>query len=461
MPSDLNIQPNVRYRIQNVDFKTCLERRDDTNVVVRPQKDVLEQQWVFVANSDGTYSVVNAQKSLGLDSSLDGSEAVFGQGHKVICTTLTSATGKSWRLARDEVRPDDIYFVNADLGPGGKSLLLSGLPHEPTFKEVDTIQDFTRIYQGYETRWKLVEDSATLLPYGNNDYIIRTLPGHSVHSRPGTDSLFVSEQFSGDQRRWQFESRGNGVWTIKNIKEDAFLIPHKTTDDEWVPILAKASSDADKNWNIHNLGPVNYIFWVDRTVGNSRDPIRFALSLKENNLNVVLRPNKLSHNQIWHIDLSNGPEPDAPRQILPGLMEGEYQLQNLSASRFLVNLGTSVVNSINNQGVYFKFEIAEGGSLGPDRVNISYLDDRGVRQYWSPEYVQAVGAYHVFLVGGQQPVWVVKAVEGSNPPQFRIALSQELSNVVMIDLRPTYQDRPYAFNETYNLGNPNWLFIGK
>ncbi|KAF8877304.1 hypothetical protein CPB84DRAFT_1752189 [Gymnopilus junonius] len=449
MTSDLNILPNVRYRIQNVDFETCLERRDDTAVV-----------WFFVVNSDGTYSVVNAQKSLGLDLSLDGSEAVFGQGNKVFCTAVTSATGKRWRLARDEARPDDIYFVNANRGPGGKSVLLSGLPHEPTFKAVDTIKDFTRIYQGYETRWKLVEDSATLLPYGNNNYTIRTLAGHSIHSRSDTDSLFVSEQISGDQRRWQFESRGNGVWTIKNIKKDAFLIPHKTNDDEWVPVLAKTPSDADKNWNIQNLGPVNYFsyfgnarFWVDRTVGNSRDLIRFALSLKDDNT--------LSYSQIWHIDLSNGPEPDAPRQILPGLREGEYQLQSLSASRFLATSGTSVVNSINNQGVYFKFEIAEGGDLGPDRVNISYLDQRGFRQYWNPMYVQAVGAYHVFLVAGQQPVWVIKGVEGSNPPQFRIALPQELSNVVMIDLRPAYQDRPYAFTETYSLGNPNWLFIGK
>ena len=38
------IQPNVNYRIQNVDFGNFLERRNGTDLIMRPMKQISEQQ---------------------------------------------------------------------------------------------------------------------------------------------------------------------------------------------------------------------------------------------------------------------------------------------------------------------------------------------------------------------------------------------------------------------------------
>ena len=60
---------------------------------------------------------------------------------------------------------------------------------------------------------------------------------------------------NSDLYQWEIISLGNGVCRIKNVQEDAFLVPEMFADG-WTPVLSKTLQP--REWDISSLGNMTY-----------------------------------------------------------------------------------------------------------------------------------------------------------------------------------------------------------
>jgi len=369
-----DILNGVRYRIQNADFGTFLERRGKSTLVLRNLKEQnTRQQWDLkkVEGSD-TYELQNASDN---DWVLSGKLSEIPSGSLMITKRSATSAGKKWKLVYDGLQPQ-IYMISSDLGDEDVLAFVDS-SNTPAIERDSGIQDLSRINKSEEYRWKLVEVTPASLPDGDGKYRIRTLNGQAVHSLPGKKELSTTNQQRGDHRAWEIKNLGNGKCTVFNVQEKKFLSTEKDRSGEWMPVL----SAVEQKWNIRVNSEFTWSIFIEHQISNSGIPVPLSLSLKDQT--VILKPMKAAHNQIWLIEPTDAPIDNGSTggntgggidEIIQGsgLRPGEYKLQNNGPERFTVFLkinntaGTFDVLAGRGDSEYsdFKVELKSGGRRG-------------------------------------------------------------------------------------------------
>jgi hypothetical protein len=423
----------VKYRIQNADFGTFLERRDKSTLVLRNLKpESKRQQWVFT--KDEKYDIYELQNADDLQYVLSGKTGnePSSPGFLTIARGPATSTGKKWKFVSDSgSQPDQLYMLSGDLGDDDVIAFVDS-NSKPALQQDVNITDIRRINKGEDFRWNLVEVTPAELPDGDGKYRIRTLNGYAIHSLPGKKELSINNQQRGDHRAWEIKNLGNGKCTVFNLQEKKFLSTEKDRGEDWVPVL----STVQEKWDINETSEFTWSICIERQliINKYPVPVQLSLSLKDNT--VILKPMKAAHNQIWLIEATDAPL-DTPEnggddgenqggggEVVPGsgLRPGEYLLRNNGPEAFTVyakvNNATGsfdILAGRNNESSDFKVELKAGGRRG--EVYIYYSANR-VTRYFAMRGGILVGdtAMYSWIVE-QEPTSKLFYICDSNSPQ--------------------------------------------
>ncbi|KDR69229.1 hypothetical protein GALMADRAFT_925296 [Galerina marginata CBS 339.88] len=434
------LQPNVRYRIQNVDFGTFLERRNRNELLMRPMKETLQQQWFFSEKpADGTFQILNAEERGYLLDALASFNVAIGRAR--------NAQGPQWELAYGPSR--ELYIVSADVGSDNVLLSCDSISGALTLEQDSSNRNIRNISKEDNYQWRILEDSPATLPATDGKYRIRTLNGYTIHSEPDMTTLSIANQERGNHRAWEIISLGNGICTIKNVQEDAFLAT-ALIDSEWAPVLSKNLPAPE--WEIASLGNMTYSIVVRRVIDNTGELRRLSLTLKDDT--IILKPMKSVHNQLWYIEATDAPldststavptgipigqSAGAPK-VLIGLVEAEYFLCSDGGHYIYVNPSDQNVLVDLGQKSLFKVKLVEdvGGIPGVAKVCFIHSETNRYLAY------SALGGNGYILVLANRPLaaWRLTPVSAGNFLRFTIiqdnspeyGLSTENSNT-----RPIY-----------------------
>ncbi|KDR71225.1 hypothetical protein GALMADRAFT_281874, partial [Galerina marginata CBS 339.88] len=216
--------PDVRYRIQNVDFGTILERRFNVDLLMRAVDDELKQQWYFRRISDGIFEIRNAD-----DQDYMAEASVDGSGYSATCQKAVagSAQRMQWKLV--DLGPKGYYILNTNFGRNNIFLLCEANDDLPNLGEDPSIRrNSTTITKEKNYRWRILEDSPSSLPDGgvSGAYVIQTLKGDFLHPEGpagARQTLSVAAEDLAVQHKWEIVDLGNGKATIKNCRDGAFM----------------------------------------------------------------------------------------------------------------------------------------------------------------------------------------------------------------------------------------------
>ncbi|KDR66726.1 hypothetical protein GALMADRAFT_147614 [Galerina marginata CBS 339.88] len=405
--------PGVRYRFQNVDFRTYLERRSSTDLVMRRWKDSLQQQWSFKKISDGVFEIINGEnKDYRLEASAVGSE------FKPIAQTITPGIPQrlQWKLV--DAGRGSFYNYNSN----NIFLHLENDKDSLVRPPPISVPTSTTISKEANYRWNIIEDSPAMLPDGTGKYVIQTLKGDGLQpasAAGNTTKLSIGDSYLGDEHIWEIVDLGNGKGTIKNVQVDAFLdVQQVGSAGEWKPILSKATPAPQ--WDIRKTAGFAFSLTVERQV-NATARTRLALTVLKDD--IVLKPNKDVQNQMWSIvpiDLASF-KAMIIRNPTVNLPEGEYALH--SDNGFYLKARADGIYVNTSELDYFKFEPA-GGTYAPGLgyVYISHRSGPPEGFVYVAEYSASV-VYHRPKVGGiesPKEVWRVELVS-SMPPKYTIS----------------------------------------
>ncbi|GJJ11726.1 hypothetical protein Clacol_005964 [Clathrus columnatus] len=316
------VLPEVRYKIQNVDFGTFVEWRGKSQILLRAEKPgILRQQWYFEKVGFKTYKIKNADNPTVTLSSTDS-----------VLTASKDDIQNSWRIAAVPGRPS-FFLVNVSKGVGDEDVLLSAPRGEIVSVTRDTgISDLDQIGKPEEFRWRLIEVAPASLPDGDGQYRVRTLNGDAIHSATqGTRKVIsIQNQAAGPQRAWEVKSQGNGRCTIKSIAEQSYLCAEKV-GGRWTPGLSKTLGTPLKpgmpfiTWRVKSISDFAYSFCIHLPLDPNEPTKETPMSLSVDQKTfpppdkIILKPmkenSKAAHNQLWCIEAEDAPLNRDPSQV--------------------------------------------------------------------------------------------------------------------------------------------------
>ncbi|KDR73195.1 hypothetical protein GALMADRAFT_251789 [Galerina marginata CBS 339.88] len=457
--------PDVRYRIQNVDFRTYLDLHSLGEVGMRRFKESPQQQWFFRKISDGIFEIVNAEDK---EYMLEASAA--GSGFNLTAQKVSPGTPQrlQWKLVAS--RRGSFYILNSNYRSNDIFLHLEN-DKDSTPKltrDSSLTPTTTTISKEASYRWNIAEDSPATLPDGTDGtetYVIQTLGGEALQSAsPAADTtkIYLGGSNLGPEHIWEIVDLGNGKGTIRNTRADAFVnVQQVGSAGEWTHFLSKTTPVAQ--WDIRKVGALAFSLTIERPVNTTRT----RLALTALNGVIVLKPNKDVQNQMWSIvptDLASF-NPLIIANPMVNLPVGMYALQSENGFYLRVDESTKSPNIYIDKSAlsYFKFELAKGNDgTGLGHVYISH-DSVSPRGYFcGREFLQTSMKFYIPYMdytGYNKEAWRVELVSTA-PPRYSI------THVWSAEVLDAYNDG--GPGSTVQLGKPTffpgsnrWSFIPK
>ncbi|KDR69969.1 hypothetical protein GALMADRAFT_255307 [Galerina marginata CBS 339.88] len=363
----------VRYRIQNVELSTCLERDSQGNVAMvrwRTSRQARAQQWTFDEVSNGIYNIINAEDQ---SYRLEASIASPPPGFTLTAQGPAPGTTQEWKVLVSNFKtfyllnnPNILLHLDKDDGAVPK------LTQDLTIGAATTGSILDRTKKP-EDRWFITEDTPTKLADAEETYVIQTLKGDAIQcaaSPHGPAQLLFKVSHLGDEHKWKIVDLGNGRANIRGILVDQFLdVQQVGSSTEWTPVLLKVTPPTPPpEWEIQKVGE----FWFSITAKQTT-PSPHALTVLDDV--IVLKEYKNVPNQLWTLvptDLASF-KPLIAVSPTGRFPVGEYTLSNnLRPVYTWVDSAGTLQASLTDRGVYFKFDLAAGNDgVGLGNVFIS------------------------------------------------------------------------------------------
>ncbi|KAG6809520.1 hypothetical protein H0H92_015933 [Tricholoma furcatifolium] len=338
-------QPGTLYRIQSIDFDTCLHVWDiSKNVaVLRPLKETNLQQWLFIKESgpDGRYKIMAAAtQSLRSPRYLTLKEAGGATYPRSAAPPVVGpiAPASIWEISKEN---DGSYVLTTSGKNAGYEAFLrvseTGML-DSVEREVSNDPS-----QNCSERWQILEYWPAV---PRDTYRIRTLNGGALEINPNLDGL-----------SWLIEPKGNGNCTISlnnNGKEKDFLGWERGKDGFAQIAVSKTSFE----WFIRSLG--EYTRSAEAVAKDSSQS-------KEGKPNFYSRDSLIAHNQIWFLERVHATDALPPYSLTaryPEMVERDYAVRNIGTARYLFfyanpsHLGSSTIG----KSVQTRIRYVNGGN---------------------------------------------------------------------------------------------------
>lgn len=275
---------NVSYRIQNVDFAVFLGLVDEypvnktqskASIVARPKKDgVATQEWILSQSGDG-WTIAN-----------HGSSFYLGNNNPPAATFYNRRTGVPASAKVIIEQENDTNIVKIRIGDGvlqcSNGFDLGIAPDE----DVD------------KGKWRLLEVCPILGQVGFK-YRLRGFNGRilNLDGRAQLSAMLLADATKDASNRtlWAIEPAAGATCTVKLVGggTDDYLScksVYTKGQDNWV-----VSKGAEFRWDLESIGGFAYQI-IKR--GKEKD---LAVTV-ENDQEIILKPNKVGHGQIWLLE---------------------------------------------------------------------------------------------------------------------------------------------------------------
>jgi len=277
---------NVTYWIQNLDFGTFLGIVDEMPVsrslnkatfVTRPKKDnAPTQEWIIQDAGNGQWAIVN-----------NGSNYyVNGTSSDATVTNFNIRNGVP-TTGRVTIEQENDTKIVKIITSGGTLQATDGF----TLKIGDDGDED-------KMKWRLIE-KCTILGQVGYKYRLRGLNGRILNlDNAGTYSAMVladAAKVATNKTLWSIEPAPGGHCTIKLVGGGAndYLScksVYTKGQDNWI-----IDKGAEYQWDIESIG--NFAYQIVKH-GDTR---QLALTV-ENDTDIILKPNKVGHGQIWLVE---------------------------------------------------------------------------------------------------------------------------------------------------------------
>ncbi|KAF8720253.1 hypothetical protein AX14_011097 [Amanita brunnescens Koide BX004] len=366
---------NIRYRIQSVDLATYLELYDvnDEEVVLRPIKDCLGQQWMFIASESGTggssYKIQNVAthslrnpRYLSItpnDSNAPNGIAVTDEDQPVVWS-LKNASGQN-----------DVYSITCKGTKRGHEIFFLVQRDGKTGHEDVKLSNDNNFSQS--KKWKILDVCPSV---ARDRYRIRTLNGSALQIQPDTGVISLQNMKKGKYQEWDVEPLGNGKCLIKSAFEVAYL--GYEGSEEGLTKVAKKNSP--HFWKVESLGEYTYSI---STTFVFPDHASTVLALTSGNNNkVIMKPKKVSHNHIWifdAVDVNTEEEnpPSYETKRYPEITARGYRLRNIGTSQYIYITGVPRRLHPSSSGDSFELNYPGPGSELTLKYSEAYLEHSG------------------------------------------------------------------------------------
>ncbi|KAF7968029.1 hypothetical protein HWV62_32126 [Athelia sp. TMB] len=323
MSAQLEILPEVKYRIQSIDYGTFLERRDESVILRQLKKDnknqeasppntiltlarsIIHQQWTFIKRENTSSSVYEIRN-------LDDSDS----------WSLTAC--KAGSVTNDNIGTVTDPILAVDSNDAAEKYWRFIL------KSPGTSWDF---YMMSEATSKLFAH-VTL----STAPALQLQPISSIKPGAIMRALEINERFK-NAHRYQFVivSKGNGKCTIYSVKEKKYLNVTKNPNnsDQWLPTL----ETEEHVWNIRQLNNITWSICVDLEISKNQYGISTSITFS-----LTVKNSTFAHNQLWLIEPADAPGTDI-YNVSSSLYDASYVIHNRAASAYW-NAGGNPIKNI-------------------------------------------------------------------------------------------------------------------